>query len=44
MKTRRRVPWAGWKNEQPGYRERTFMLKKCGKKMFFRKKQVLSYL
>jgi len=24
----------GWKKEQPGYRERTTMLKKCGSKCF----------
>ena len=24
----------GWKNEQPSYRERSVMLKKCGKKCF----------
>ena len=24
----------GWKNEQPGYRQRTLMLKKCGRKCF----------
>jgi hypothetical protein len=33
-KTRRRVPWAGWKNEKPGYHQKTVMLKKCGKKCF----------
>jgi len=33
-KTRKQVPWAGWKNEKPGYHERTMMLKKCGKKCF----------
>jgi hypothetical protein len=33
-KTRKRVPWAGWKNEKPGYHQRTVMLKKCGKKCF----------
>uniref|UniRef100_A0A6C0LHA6 Uncharacterized protein n=1 Tax=viral metagenome TaxID=1070528 RepID=A0A6C0LHA6_9ZZZZ len=37
MKTRRRVPWAGWKNEQPAYHQRTIMLKKCGKKCFLGK-------
>ena len=24
----------GWKNQSPEYRQRTFMLKKCGKKCF----------
>ena len=24
----------GWKNEQPSYRQRSVMLKKCGKKCF----------
>ena len=24
----------GWKKEQPGYHEKTIMLKKCGKKCF----------
>jgi len=24
----------GWKNEKPGYHQRTVMLKKCGKKCF----------
>lgn len=32
--TRKRVPWAGWKNEKPGYHQRTIMLRKCGKKCF----------
>jgi hypothetical protein len=33
-KTRRNVPWKGWKKEKPGYHQRTVMLKKCGKKCF----------
>ena len=33
-KTRRNVPWKGWKEEKPGYHQRTVMLKKCGKKCF----------
>ena len=33
-KTRKNVPWKGWKNEKPGYHEKTVMLKKCGKKCF----------
>ena len=32
--TRKRVPWAGWKNEKPSYHQKTVMLKKCGKKCF----------
>jgi len=32
-KTRRNVT-RGWKNEKPGYRQRTMMLKRCGKKCF----------
>ena len=32
--TRRRSVTRGWKNEQPGYHQRTVMLKKCGKKCF----------
>ena len=34
MKTRRNVPWKGWKNMGPGTHQRTVMLKKCGKKCF----------
>lgn len=37
MKTRKRVPWAGWKAEKPGYHQKTVMLKKCGKKCFLGK-------
>jgi len=33
-KTRRNVPWKGWKNEKPSIHQRTIMLKKCGKKCF----------
>jgi hypothetical protein len=33
-KTRRNVPWKGWKNEKPNTHQRTVMLKKCGKKCF----------
>ena len=28
------APWRGWKNEKPGYHEKTVMMKKCGKKCF----------
>jgi len=34
VKTRKNTPWRGWKKEKPGYREKTVMLKKCGKKCF----------
>jgi len=33
-KTRKQVPWSGWKKEAPGTHQRTVMLKKCGKKCF----------
>lgn len=33
-KTRKRMPWSGWKKEKPSYHERTVMLEKCGKKCF----------
>jgi hypothetical protein len=33
-KTRKNVPWKGWKNEKPSIHQRTVMLKKCGKKCF----------
>ena len=33
-KTRKNVPWRGWKNERPSARERTKMLKSCGRKCF----------
>ena len=36
-KTKRRVPWAGWKNEKPSYHQKTIMLKNCGKKCFLGK-------
>jgi hypothetical protein len=39
LKTRKRVPWAGWKNEKPGYHQKTVMLKKCGKKCFLGSKK-----
>ena len=32
--TRKNVPWRGWKRENPNQRQRTVMLKKCGKKCF----------
>ena len=28
------VPWKGWSNEKPRYRERKTMLKQCGSKCF----------
>ena len=33
-KTRRNIPWRGWKTEKPGQHQRTVMLNKCGKKCF----------
>jgi len=33
-KTRKNTPWSGWKKQQPGYHQRTVMMKKCGKKCF----------
>jgi hypothetical protein len=32
--TRRRSVTRGWKNEKPGYHQRTVMLKRCGRKCF----------
>jgi len=36
-KTRKNVPWKGWKNEKPGFHQKTMMLKRCGKKCFLGK-------
>jgi hypothetical protein len=33
-KTRKNVPWKGWKKQKPSAHQRTVMLKKCGKKCF----------
>ena len=33
-KTRKNVPWKGWKKQEPNAHQRTVMLKKCGKKCF----------
>ena len=33
-KTRKNMPWRGWKKEKPGYHQKTIMMKKCGKKCF----------
>jgi hypothetical protein len=33
-KTRKSVPWKGWKSEKPSTHQKTVMLKKCGKKCF----------
>jgi hypothetical protein len=33
-RTRKNVPWKGWKREKPGFHQKTIMLKKCGKKCF----------
>ena len=32
--SRKQVPWAGWKNEEPSTHQRTLMLKNCGNKCF----------
>ena len=34
LKTRKNVPWKGWKYMSPNTHQRTVMLKKCGKKCF----------
>jgi len=34
MKNGRGSHLRGWKNQKPGYHERTLMMKKCGKKCF----------
>jgi len=33
-KTRKNLPWRGWKQEKPGFHQRTIMKKNCGKKCF----------
>jgi len=33
-RTNKNLPWANWKNEKPGYHEKTVMFEKCGKKCF----------
>jgi hypothetical protein len=33
-KTLKNIPWRGWKSENPSTRQRTVMLRKCGKKCF----------
>ena len=33
-KTRKNVPWRGWKKEKPGFHQKTLMMKRCGKKCF----------
>ena len=38
-KTRKNVPWSGWKNEKPGFHQKTIMLQKCGKKCFLGSKK-----
>lgn len=36
-RNRRGSATRGWKNQKPGYHQRTIMLKKCGKKCFLGK-------
>jgi hypothetical protein len=33
-KTRKNVPWREWKQEKPGYHQKTVMMRNCGKKCF----------
>lgn len=33
-KTRKNVPWRGWSQQKPSYKQRSEMLRKCGKKYF----------
>jgi hypothetical protein len=33
-KTRRNVPWKGWKSEKPSVHQKGVMMQKCGKKCF----------
>ena len=35
----KRNPWSGWANEKPGFKQRTVMFKKCGKKCFLGSKK-----
>ena len=35
----RKSHWRGWKNEKPGFHQRTVMLNKCGKKCFLGSKK-----
>lgn len=39
MQTRKKLPWSGWKNQKPGYHQKTIMLKRCGKKCFLGSKK-----
>jgi hypothetical protein len=38
-KTRKNVPWRGWKNDRPGFHQKTVMFNKCGKKCFLGSKK-----
>jgi len=33
-KTRKNVPWKGWSKKAPSYKQRTAMMKNCGRKCF----------
>jgi hypothetical protein len=33
-KTRKNIPWSGWKKLRPNFHQRTVMKRKCGKKCF----------
>ena len=39
MTQTRKNNWRGWKNEKPGFHQRTVMFKKCGKKCFLGSKK-----
>jgi len=36
---RKNNPWSGWSKEKPGFKQRTVMFKKCGKKCFLGSKK-----
>ena len=36
---RKNNPWSGWFKEKPGFKQRTVMFKKCGKKCFLGSKK-----
>ena len=39
VKTRKSLPWSGWKQLEPNYGERKKMFSRCGKKCFLGSKQ-----
>jgi len=38
-KTRKNIPWSGWKKLRPNFHQRTVMKRKCGKKCFLGSKK-----